>query len=133
MSARLEPARPGKAVRVLRAGASWVAGVPCRWLIALVRLYRLLLSPWLGSACRFEPTCSRYAIEALERHGALAGGALAGWRLLRCHPWCAGGCDAVPGQAPRLFAHLGLGARAAAEPAPPNTNPTGPLTGPTSP
>lgn len=69
-------------------------------LIALVRAYRLLLSPWLGSACRFEPTCSRYAIEALERHGALRGSGLAGWRLLRCHPWCAGGFDPVPDNAP---------------------------------
>ena len=67
-----------------------------RVLIALVRVYRLLLSPWLGNACRFEPTCSVYASEALERHGALAGSYLAGRRLLRCHPWCAGGCDPVP-------------------------------------
>ncbi len=101
-------------------------------LIALVRGYRYFLSPWLGSACRFEPTCSLYAIEALERHGAAAGSALAGWRLLRCHPWCAGGCDAVPEQAPRLFSRLGLGAPSAADPDRPNTNPTSPLTGPTS-
>jgi len=67
-----------------------------RALITLVRGYRLLLSPWLGNACRFEPTCSVYAIEALERHGALAGSYLAGRRLLRCHPWCDGGCDPVP-------------------------------------
>lgn len=67
-----------------------------RALIALVRAYRLLLSPWLGNACRFEPTCSHYAIEALERHGALRGSALAARRLLRCQPWCAGGLDPVP-------------------------------------
>jgi putative membrane protein insertion efficiency factor len=67
-----------------------------RVLIALVRGYRLLLSPWLGNACRFEPTCSIYAIEALDRHGALSGSYLAGRRLLRCHPWCPGGCDPVP-------------------------------------
>ncbi|MFM7704873.1 MAG: membrane protein insertion efficiency factor YidD, partial [Rubrivivax sp.] len=102
--------------------------MPRRVLMALVRGYRFFLSPWLGSACRFEPTCSRYALEALERHRALAGSALAGSRLLRCHPWCAGGCDAVPEAPPRLFAHLGLGARAAtglgpaAGPASPNTN-----------
>ena len=71
-----------------------------------VRAYRLLLSPWLGSACRFEPTCSRYALQALERHGALAGSALTGYRLLRCHPWCEGGHDPVPGARPRLFRHL---------------------------
>ena len=72
------------------------AELPRRVLIALVKAYRLLLSPWLGNACRFEPTCSVYAIEALDRHGALAGSYLAGRRLLRCHPWCNGGCDPVP-------------------------------------
>ena len=76
-------------------------------LIALVRGYRLLLKPWLGSACRFEPTCSAYALEALQRHGALAGATLAGGRLLRCQPWCNGGCDPVPAAPPRLFAWLG--------------------------
>ena len=72
------------------------AGWAARALMAPVRAYRLLLSPWLGSQCRFEPTCSAYALLALERHGAARGAALAGWRLLRCHPWCAGGHDPVP-------------------------------------
>lgn len=67
-----------------------------RLLIAIVRGYRLLLSPWLGSACRFVPTCSVYAIEALERHGALQGSYLAARRLVRCGPWCDGGHDPVP-------------------------------------
>lgn len=119
------PARP----------AGWgarLARVPQRLLMGLVRGYRYFLSPWLGSSCRFEPTCSRYALEALERHGAAAGSALAGWRLLRCHPWCAGGCDAVPERPPRLFSHLGLGAREAADPERPNPNPNRPLPGPTS-
>lgn len=75
-------------------------------LIALVKAYRLLLSPWLGGQCRFQPTCSIYALEALEKHGALAGAYLAGGRLLRCHPWCAGGCDPVPESPPRLFTRL---------------------------
>ena len=61
-----------------------------------IRLYRLLLSPWLGSACRFEPTCSRYALDALEQHGAVEGSYLAARRVLRCHPWCEGGIDPVP-------------------------------------
>ena len=75
---------------------------PRHALIALVRGYRLFLSPWLGSQCRFEPTCSRYALEALESHGAAAGGWLVARRLLRCHPWCDGGCDPVPpARAPR--------------------------------
>ena len=75
-------------------------------LIGLVKAYRLLLSPWLGSACRFEPTCSLYAIDALQRHGALAGSALTLRRLARCHPWCEGGCDPVPDHPPRLFTGL---------------------------
>lgn len=65
-------------------------------LIALVRAYRLLLSPCLGSGCRFTPSCSAYALEALESHGALRGSYLAGRRLLRCHPACHGGSDPVP-------------------------------------
>jgi hypothetical protein len=75
-------------------------------LIALVRGYRLLLSPWLGSQCRFEPTCSAYALGALERHGALAGSLLTVGRIARCNPWCAGGHDPVPDHAPRLFSRL---------------------------
>jgi putative membrane protein insertion efficiency factor len=66
-------------------------------LIGLVKAYRLLLSPWLGSACRFEPTCSVYALQALSLHGAAKGGYLTLRRLGRCHPWCPGGHDPVPG------------------------------------
>ncbi|MBI5718290.1 MAG: membrane protein insertion efficiency factor YidD [Burkholderiales bacterium] len=69
---------------------------PRRILIGLVQAYRFLLKPWLGSACRFEPTCSAYAMDALRRHGAVRGLALSGWRLARCHPWCDGGLDPVP-------------------------------------
>lgn len=79
---------------------------PRRGLIALVRVYRLLLSPWLGNQCRFEPTCSRYAIEALERHGAVLGSGLAAGRLLRCHPWCTPGHDPVPERPWRPFTGL---------------------------
>ena len=67
-----------------------------RLLIAIVRAYQYLLSPWWGSQCRFTPTCSHYAIEALERHGVLGGSWLATRRILRCHPWSAGGYDPVP-------------------------------------
>ena len=77
-----------------------------RLLMGLVRAYRLLLSPSIGSACRFEPTCSAYALQALERHGAAWGSCLMLTRLARCHPWCAGGHDPVPEQAPRLFTRL---------------------------
>lgn len=75
-------------------------------LITLVRGYRLLLSPWIGSSCRFEPSCSAYSLQALQDHGAAAGSYLTVARLVRCHPWCAGGCDPVPEVAPRLFSGL---------------------------
>ena len=77
-----------------------------RFLVALVRGYRYALSPWLGSSCRFEPTCSAYALGALTSHGALAGAALTIGRIARCHPWCAGGHDPVPPRAPRLLTRL---------------------------
>ena len=75
-------------------------------LMGIVRAYRLLLSPWLGSSCRFEPTCSLYAIEALQVHGAAAGSYLTAHRLLRCHPWCDGGHDPVPPKPFPLFSRL---------------------------
>jgi len=61
-----------------------------------VRAYRLFLSPWVGMNCRYQPTCSSYALEALERHGALRGGWLALRRILRCHPGGGSGYDPVP-------------------------------------
>ncbi len=79
---------------------------PARVLMAAVRGYRLLLSPWLGNACRFEPTCSRYSLAALEKHGALAGSYLTVHRILRCQPLCDGGHDPVPDNPPRLFSRL---------------------------
>jgi len=75
-------------------------------LVALVKAYRLLLSPALGSACRFTPSCSAYALDALQLHGAAAGSYLTARRLVRCQPWCAGGHDPVPADAPRLFSRL---------------------------
>ncbi len=62
----------------------------------MVRLYQLVLSPWLGSNCRYQPTCSAYAMEALERHGALRGSWLAARRIARCHPLGGSGYDPVP-------------------------------------
>jgi hypothetical protein len=91
------------------AGKGW-ALAPRRVLITLLRGYRLLLSPSLGNQCRFAPTCSVYGIEALRRHGALAGSYLTVARVLRCQPWCAGGCDPVPHERPRLFSRLLPGA-----------------------
>lgn len=65
-------------------------------LILLVRLYKRLVSPFLPAACRFYPTCSAYAEEALRRYGVVRGGALAMRRLMRCHPMNPGGIDPVP-------------------------------------
>ena len=65
-------------------------------LIGIVRVYRWLVSPLLPPSCRFYPSCSAYALEALERHGALRGAWLATKRLGRCHPWHPGGIDPVP-------------------------------------
>ena len=96
-------------LRPARHAASWLRtlrALPQRALIALVLAYRVAFKPWLGGACRFEPTCSAYALEALRRHGALAGGVLGAARLLRCHPWCQGGHDPVPHTPPRLFTRL---------------------------
>lgn len=75
-------------------------------LIGLVRGYRFFLSPWLGSACRFEPTCSAYSLQALQQHGAATGSYLTLRRLARCHPWCEGGHDPVPEAPAGLFSSL---------------------------
>jgi len=80
--------------------------LPQRVLVALVRGYRLVLSPWLQTGCRYEPTCSGYSLQALQRHGAVVGTYMTLHRLVRCHPFCAGGHDPVPEQAPRLFSAL---------------------------
>jgi putative membrane protein insertion efficiency factor len=67
-----------------------------RVVLALLRGYRFAVSPWLGSHCRFFPSCSEYAIEAVQRHGALRGSWLGLRRVCRCHPWSAGGFDPLP-------------------------------------
>jgi len=65
-------------------------------LVLLIRFYQLAISPWLGRRCRFHPSCSEYAVDALERHGVLKGLWLAVRRVGRCHPWHPGGYDPVP-------------------------------------
>ena len=71
---------------------------PAKLVIACIRAYQLCLSPFLGRWCRFTPTCSAYALEAVRRFGAIKGTALGVWRILRCNPFCAGGYDPVPGK-----------------------------------
>ena len=74
---------------------------PAARLMALpIRAYRLILSPWVGHGCRYQPTCSAYALGALERHGAWRGTVLAIRRIGRCHPWGGSGYDPVPGADP---------------------------------
>ena len=97
---------------------------PQQILMAAVHAYRLVLSPWLGSSCRFEPSCSAYALDALQSHGAAAGSYLTVCRLARCQPFCHGGHDPVPAQRPRLFARsAGPFYSAALQPDPEKTDP----------
>ncbi len=69
-------------------------------LVGLLKAYRLLISPLYGQVCRYHPSCSAYALEAVQLHGTLRGSWLAVRRLARCHPWAAGGYDPVPGHVP---------------------------------
>ena len=89
-----------------------LARLPRRFLIGLVRLYQLILSPHLPASCRYTPSCSKYAVEALHRYGAAKGTILAVWRVLRCNPWGGHGYDPprwfgepLPERAPPPAAH----------------------------
>ena len=82
--------------------------VPQTALLGLIRAYRGAISPVLPRACRFYPSCSEYASEAIATHGAWRGLALAAARLLRCHPWCEGGVDRVPSRECAHHAHPGV-------------------------
>jgi putative membrane protein insertion efficiency factor len=77
----------------MASGAGRIAAKP---VVLLVKAYRYALSPWLGVNCRYEPSCSAYAIESLERHGLVTGLRLAAARVARCHPWGGSGYDPVP-------------------------------------
>ncbi len=74
----------------------FIGSIPSALIIGLARFYQLLVSPVIPQTCRFHPTCSGYAIEAVRTHGAFRGGWLALRRIARCHPWSAGGYDPVP-------------------------------------
>lgn len=87
-------ASPDAAGRRARSASSWL-------LLLFLRIYVIFLSPFLGGACKFYPSCSNYAREAIERHGARRGAILALKRLLRCHPFTAGGIDFVPDELPK--------------------------------
>lgn len=87
------PPPPPPRPRPLTSPAAWAVSLP-------VRAYRLLLSPWVGHGCRFQPTCSAYALEALALHGALKGSWLTARRIAACNPWGGQGYDPVPGADP---------------------------------
>ncbi|MFK7915372.1 MAG: membrane protein insertion efficiency factor YidD [Pseudomonadales bacterium] len=82
--------------RLFNKAARWLDRQLVRLLLWLIHGYQRLLSPMLGGQCRFHPTCSCYAAQALAEHGAVRGSGLTLWRLLRCQPFAAGGFDAVP-------------------------------------
>ena len=73
-----------------------VVRAPARLLVLLIRGYQRFISPMTPPTCKFYPSCSQYAVIAVQRHGVLRGGQLAAWRLLRCNPWNLGGVDDVP-------------------------------------
>lgn len=91
---------PGWGVRAWRA----VRRIPLVLLVGLIRIYQRLISPMTGPTCKYYPSCSQYALVAVQRHGVLRGVRLAVWRLLRCNPWSRGGVDDVP-EALRKHSH----------------------------
>ncbi len=84
-------------LKLLRNCATLARNTTRYLLILLVRGYQFFISPYFPSSCRYYPTCSYYAIDAIKTHGAIKGFCLTAWRLLRCNPWSAGGDDPVPG------------------------------------
>lgn len=67
-----------------------------KFFIFLIRCYQKGISPYIGAHCKYTPTCSQYAVEAIKKYGCIKGILLAGWRILRCNPWSKGGYDPVP-------------------------------------
>ena len=94
--ASTDPAASSSTSSGTSSSALAVRRLPRRLVGALLRLYQQVVSPLYPPSCRFYPSCSQYALVAVERHGVLRGSLLAGWRLLRCNPWNAGGIDDVP-------------------------------------
>ncbi len=99
MALRQAAGRSPQGADAARQDAGTTLGTTARFLRLLIRFYRYFLSPLVPPRCRYLPTCSDYALEAIERHGALRGGWLALRRIARCHPWGGAGLDPVPGTA----------------------------------
>lgn len=74
----------------------WVRSLVSKFLIGLIKLYQVTLSPWIGRACRYTPTCSNYGIEAIQKYGPIKGSWLTLKRVLSCNPWGGSGYDPVP-------------------------------------
>lgn len=70
--------------------------IPGRMMILMIRAYQVLIAPFIPQVCRFEPTCSCYSVESIQKFGVIKGGALSMWRILRCNPFSVGGMDPVP-------------------------------------
>ena len=83
--------------------------LPRNILVVLLRVYRAVISPLYGEVCRYYPSCSAYALGAVQEHGVVVGGALAVGRIARCHPWAEGGIDDVPLRATRRYRLTGFG------------------------
>ncbi|PCN48804.1 membrane protein insertion efficiency factor YidD [Curtobacterium sp. 'Ferrero'] len=76
---------------------AWVVALlPRNACVLVLRAYRAVISPLYGNVCRYHPSCSRYALEAIQQYGVVAGSAMGAWRIVRCNPWAAGGIDDVP-------------------------------------
>lgn len=90
------PRSPRLASLSARSLAYGILLLPRNIVVALLRLYRAVISPMYGDVCRYYPSCSAYALGAVQQHGVVVGGFLAARRLVRCHPWAAGGVDDVP-------------------------------------
>ncbi|MDP9826375.1 putative membrane protein insertion efficiency factor [Kineosporia succinea] len=107
-----------RAVELMTTAARMLVSVPKLLIIGFLTLYRLLVSPLYGQTCRFYPSCSQYALTAVQQHGALRGSWLAGRRLLRCNPWNPGGVDHVPPVVSKAGCEHGVNTGLVTEPAP---------------
>jgi putative membrane protein insertion efficiency factor len=87
----------------------WVSLVPRNCAIAMLLVYRKVISPLYGQVCRYHPSCSTYALHAIQYHGLVKGTALGSWRILRCNPWARGGIDDPPPGPRRVFEVLPVG------------------------
>ena len=70
-------------------------------MLGVIHAYRLVLSPYMGKQCKFQPTCSEYGLDAIRTHGAIKGGLLTLWRIVRCNPWAKGGYEPIPNKTPK--------------------------------